>query len=130
MATGLTIQIQGFDALQRRLSDMPTKIENKCYRQALRATANVAKGRIKPATPFRSGEARRLLKVKTRVRRGRAWATVRYTRRPSFYMRIFEHGSSRQPARPFFMAALGNFEAEANGLFLAALKAAVERNEG
>ena len=127
----LTIQLHGFEQLEKRLSELPKKIENKCFRQALRETGNEVKKRIQAGTPEGGiGTARKSVKNKTRVRRGGAWAVIKHTQRPQLYMRIYEQGSRRQIARPFFSQAVGNFEADASRRFTEALKAAVERNEG
>jgi HK97 gp10 family phage protein len=130
MASGLSIQLVGFEALERRLSDMPGKIERKCYRTALRSIANKAKRRMQAGAPVLSGIGKKSVKVKVRVRRGGAYAVVKPTQRPQLYLRLYDQGSKRQPARPWMESAIGDFRSEATGEFLTALKAAVENNQG
>jgi HK97 gp10 family phage protein len=127
-APALSVKIIGLDKWERRLKGLPAKIENKCLRKALRVTANKAKARIKPATPTLTGAARRSLKVSVRVGRGRALAKVAYKGKPSFYMRLYDQGSKRQRARPYYKAATAGLQAEMETEFLTALKEAVEAN--
>lgn len=130
MASGVSIQLVGFEALERRLADMPGKIERKCYRTALRNTANKVKRDVQAGTVVRSGAAKASVKVKVRVRRGGAYAVVKYTERPQMYMRILEQGGVRQPGRPFWDALTGHWRNETSAAFLDSLKAVVERQEG
>lgn len=157
-AEELSLKLVGFKELEARLKAMPRKIENKCLRQALRKAATKVAKRLRAGTPVgATGRAKKSVKVKVRVRgaasfsganfsstRGaQAYAVVKYTRLgwsggfrgtkdpgPPFYMRLYEQGGSRQQARPYMSAALGNWQADANADFIDALKAAVEREEG
>jgi HK97 gp10 family phage protein len=109
---------------------MPGKIERRVLRRALRSTANKIKRRVKPVTPRRLGLAQRSVIVRVRVRGGGAYAVVRYRGKPSFYMRIYEKGSSRQRARPFFRRAIAGYEREVTQDFTTALRESVEREIG
>jgi len=128
-SAGVSIKIEGMDRLQRRLSGMPKRIQNKCLRKALRSAANKGKARLKPPTPLRLGAAQRALGVSVRVSGAQAFAKVRYKGKPGFYMRLYDQGSSRQPARPFFTAALTGYEREVQQDFSTALRDAVETAE-
>jgi len=137
MASGLAVDIRGFKELDRRLAALPKRIENACFRKALRSSATKVAKRLKAGTPTlsvaattsRRGDARRSVKVRVRVRRGGAWATVKYTKRPAAYMGMYERGTRRQIARPFFGRATGDLN-EVTADFKAALRSAVESAEG
>ena len=157
-AEELSLKLVGFKELEERLKAMPRKIENKCLRKALSTSARKLAKKMRAGTPVgATGRAKKSVKVKVRVRgaatfsgskfptatRGAAaYAVVKYTRLgwsghagkkdpgPPLYMRIYGQGSSRQPARPYLAAALGNWQADTHADFLAALKEAVEKNEG
>lgn len=127
----ISVTLVGFDALERRLEAMPLKIQDKLYRKALRSAAGKVAKRLKAGTPKDTGMARRNVKTKISVKtkKGVAWARIQYKGKPSFYLRVYEHGalkSGRQPARPFFDRAIGNFEAEVSRDFANGLRQAVE----
>lgn len=157
-AEELSFKLVGFKELERRLKDMPRKIENQCLRKALRTAATKVAKKMRAGTPVgATGRAKKSVKVKVKVsgaasfsgpkysgsRGARAYALVKYTRLgwtggfsgtrdpgPPLYMRIYEQGGSRQAARPYMSAALGNWRAESNADFITALRLAVEKNEG
>ncbi len=130
MAQPFTIQLVGFDRLERRLAALPAKIERSVFRKTLRATGTKIARKMKAGTPRITGSARRSVKVKVRVRRGGAYASIRYTKRPAAQMRWREHGTRRQPARPFFRQAVGDWTGPAVRDFSRNLKQAVEKAEG
>src|SRR3972149_2314075 len=135
-AEELKLHLQGFDELERRLKALPRKIENKCLRKALSTAGRRVAKKLRAGTPVgATGRAQKSVKMKGRGRGAdtfsepgfppppppaAAYALVKYTRLgwsghagkkdpgPPLYMRIFEQGSSRQPARPYLAAALGN----------------------
>ncbi|MBB6144714.1 HK97 gp10 family phage protein [Silvibacterium bohemicum] len=53
MADGLTIDIQGLDQLQQRLTEMGTTAADRCVRTALRAGAIIEQSAIVARTPVR-----------------------------------------------------------------------------
>lgn len=143
----VSFKLVGFSALERRLKAMPKRIENACFRKALRTAVTKLAKKMRAGTPVgATGRAKKSVKVKVRVRGKRAYAQAKYTRLgwtgefhgtkgtkdpgPPLYMRIYDQGGSRQPARPYMAAALGNWRAESQADFLQALRAAVEKNEG
>ena len=154
----LSMKLVGFKELERRLKDLPRKIENQCLRKALRTSATKVAKKWRVGTPVgATGRAKKSVKMKVRVRgsarfvgsgfsatrAAAAYAVVKYTRLgwaggfrgtrdpgPPLYMRIYDQGGSRQPARPYLAAALGNWKAESTADFIAALKTAVEKNQG
>lgn len=128
-------------ALRRRLEALAGRIERACMRKALRSAATRMMKYEKAATPKLTGAARKSMKVKVKVhaaggRRGfkgaAAYAVVKYTGLPAFYMRMYERGGrhQRQPSRPFFEPTAEAHKGEVVEIMGAALKEAVERAEG
>lgn len=130
MAAVLSIQLKGFEELAGRMRGFPAKVERSVFRKSLRSTGTKISRRLKSGTPRVMGDAKRSVKVKVRVRRGGAYARIGYTKKPSMYMRIREHGSVRQPARPFFRQAVGSWEREASSEFLTALQREIAKVAG
>ncbi len=128
MAGAISVQLQGFDAAAVFARGLPPKIERAVFRKALRSLANKFARRIRAGTPRHSGLAKRSVKVTVRIREsGNAWASVKYKDKPSFYMRVYEFGSVRQRARPFFEQALGPWLSEVNREFTIALNRELEK---
>ena len=126
----IVIRLEGIDELEQRLRAMPDKIVRSVFRKALRSTANKTKRRLKRGTPKRTGEAGRSIKVKVRIGNSVAWARVQYKGKPAFYMRLYELGavnSGRQPARPFFNRAIGDWRKQAEDDLAKALERAVSK---
>ncbi len=130
MAAAVSIQLIGFDKLNRRLSALRPKIERQVFRKTLRGTLTKIGRKMKAGTPKLSGAGARSVKVKVRVRRGGAWGTVGPRGKPKFYLRLREFGSSRQTAKPFFRQSIGDWSGDAVRDFSASLKNAVEKAEG
>lgn len=139
MASAVEVKIEGLTALQKRLDALPGKVQRRAIRKPLRATAKKIKERLVRGTPRRSApmhasavglkHAYQTVKINVRVTQRTAYARVRYKGRAELYMRLYEFGGKRQPARSFFRGALGGFEGEASRDFIEGLKAAVEREE-
>lgn len=129
MVAAFTIQLTGFDRLERRLAALPAKIERSVFRKTLRATGTKIARRMKAGTPRDTGAGKRSVKVRVRVRRGGAWARIGYTRKPAFYLRLRERGSVRQQPKPFFRQAVGPWLEETTRDFDKALERAVEKVE-
>lgn len=139
----VSIQLVGFDDLNRRLAGLPAKIERRALRNGLRASANKIKTKLKAATPRQSGfsAGRIVVQAKASVARG-AYAVVKYSSLSAPGTRVGARGRMRmreygnpapgrtQRARPFFRAATAGWEADVQRQFREDLKAAVERNEG
>ena len=127
----LQIRFEGFEDLQKRIEAMAPKIVASVFRKALRSAGNKAATRLRKGTPKFSGDARRAIKVKVKVRRGVAWARVSYKGRPAFYIRLREFGAMgrSQPSRPFFAAATRRTLRDAEEEIGKALRRAVERAE-
>lgn len=127
------IQLRGFDQLERRLRALPDKIERGVMRKTLRASANKVRRRLAAGTPVFSGAAKRSVKVKkVRSSNNVAYAVIGYSRRSLLTTRMRERGGrqGKQPARPFFEAAVSGFQDEVMADFRESLKAAVEKAEG
>lgn len=132
MTSAVSVKLVGFQALDNRLSDLPDKIERKVFRDSLRATGKKIARRLKDATVKVSGDARRSVKVKVKVRQGGAFARVGYTKRQKMQMRVRDQGAPAhgQPARPFFIDAVSPWEVDAIDAFADSLEKAVEKQEG
>lgn len=127
---GLEFRFEGFDKLEKRLNALAPKILRSVFRKALRSAANKARTQVRKGTPKLSGEARRSLKVKVKVRKGVAWARVYYKGRPSFVMRVYEFGRVRtqdQFPRPFYRKATRGIVKKTEERLATALVRAVER---
>jgi len=124
----LQIRFEGFEELQKRLEAMPDKIVASVFRKALRSAGNKARTHLKKGTPKVTGDARRSLKVKVKVRKGVAWVRVYYKGRPAFYIRLREFGAMKrgQEARPFFEKATAKTIRDAEKNLADALRRAVE----
>ena len=130
-AEELNFKLVGFKELEARLKAMPRKIENKCFRAALRKAATKVAKKLRAGTPVgATGRAKKSVKVKVKVRRGGAYARIGYTKRPAAYIAMGDRGTRHQPPRTFFKAATAGWERDANRDFSDALKQAVETAEG
>ena len=91
----LSMKLVGFKELERRLKDLPRKIENQCLRKALRTSATKVAKKWRAGTPVgATGRAKKSVKMKVRVRGSArfsgsgfsatrapaAYAVVKYTR--------------------------------------------------
>ena len=125
----LQIRFEGFEDLQKRIEAMAPKIIASVFRKALRSAGNKARTQLRKGTPKLSGDARRSLKVKVKVRKGVGWVRVQYKGRPSFYIRLREFGAAGrgQPSRPFFEKATAKTIRDAEKNIAKALRRAVER---
>src|SRR3990172_7635145 len=84
MAAAFAIRVEGLEALDRRLRELPPKIERKVLRTALRGTANKVATRLKAATPRRTGATASKVRVQARVNKVEgAFAKVSYRGRPA-----------------------------------------------
>ena len=129
----IRLELQGFEQFRRRLAALPSKIERRVFRKSLRRVGTKISRRMKKGTPKVTGATRKSVKVKVRVRSGRnggAYVRIGYTKRPTFTIRLREVGSKRQPARPFFEAAISGWEALAKKDIGDGLEAALKKEEG
>lgn len=130
----IRLELQGFEQFRRRLSALPPKIERRVFRKALRRISTKIARRMRSGTPRGpTGMGRKSVKVKVRVRSGRnggAYVRIGYTKKPAFYLRLREVGSKRQPARPFFDAAISGWEPLALKDIGDALDASLRKEEG
>lgn len=119
--------IIGLPALKRRLVALPGRIERDGMEEPLKRTTGNAAARLRPATPVRSGRARRDIRVIVKSTKGvGAYGVVSYRgARSRRAMRIYERGSRRQKARPFFGRASSGVAREATDAVAAGLRKAV-----
>ena len=131
MAAAFAIRVEGLEALDRRLRELPPKIERKVLRTALRGTANKVATRLKAATPRRTGATVSKVRVQARVNAQEgAFAKVSYRGRPAATIGMRERGTVRQPPRPFFRAAVSGWEGQVTRELHDALRDAVEKLGG
>ena len=143
MASPFVIRVEGLEALDRRLRELPPKIERKVLRTALRGTANKVATRLRAGTPRRSGLSAGAIKVTARVgNKIGAYAAVKYSAKrlagtrfgARGRMRMREYGNPRpgrtQPPRPFFRAAVSGWEGQVTRDLHDALRDAVEKVGG
>ncbi len=126
MATGTSIRVRGLPELNRRLETLPTKIQNKVLRKALRAAGNVQKKRLKAGTPRLTGVGAKQVRLSVRVSSRRASAKLKYKFRASLYLKVLDQGGTRQPPRPYFDRALSGWPGQVTRDFQVALRQVVE----
>ena len=131
MAAAFAIRVEGLEALDRRLRELPPKIERKVLRTALRGTANKVATRLRAGTPRRTGATAGRVRVQARVNKQEgAFAKVSYRGRSAATIRMRERGTVRQPPRPFFRAAVSGWEGQVTRDLHDALRDAVEKLGG
>lgn len=128
----MEFQVKGFEQLERRLAEMPGKIERRVYRTALRSTGRKIATRLRAGTPVRTGRAKKNVKVEVKSTMREAYVRVHYKSFTHAILMAREFGSQgrgrrSQPGRPFFDRAIGGYEQEAIGELREALVAAVEK---
>jgi HK97 gp10 family phage protein len=138
VSAAIEVKLEGLAQLQKRLDELPGKIQRRAIRKPLRATATKIARSVKAGTPRRTGLAAKHVKTTVRVSAKEAWARVGYKgghQGTARIMRFYEFGTKRkgggirQPARPFFARAVGHWQTDAKQAFSDSLKAAVEREE-
>lgn len=91
-------EIKGAAELQRKLGQLPVKLEKNILRGALRAGAKVIEREAKARVPVKSGLLRDSIRVSVRARRGTVTAQVKAGGRrkgQAFYAWMVEHGTRR-----------------------------------
>ena len=130
MPVDIDVQLRGADALQRRIDALPAKIERSVFRKALRSTGNKIARRLRAGTPRgETGLSKRMVKVKVKSTNTEAFARIAYRGRRAAIMGMYERGTVRQIARPFFDQATSGWEREARRDFEVALERAVSGAE-
>lgn len=90
------IETKGLRDLEKKLRELPAKIEKKLMRGALRAGAVVYREAARANAPVAGGDLRRSIKVgSTNVKRGQATAKVTAGDKKAYYAHIVEFGSGR-----------------------------------
>ncbi len=112
MAGALNVKLDGFSDLERYARGLPDKLNRRVIRKTLRRTGNKQKKRLKAGTPRRTGFSATKVNLNVRVRPLWASARLGYKGKPSFWLRLRDQGSKRQPARPFFDRALAGWEGQ------------------
>lgn len=127
MARGtVTIEITGLDKLQRKLRELPLRVQNAVLRKGLRAAANVVRDEARRRAPVRTGNLRRNIATSVSVRRGQGSATV--GPKPKAYYGMFvELGTSKMAARPFLRPALDSKKDEVRQIFVARVEEEIEK---
>lgn len=102
----LEIRINGLDALQKALEELPGKLEANILRGALRAGMKVIEAEAKALVPQDSGMLHDSIRVSTAIdrRQGRVRATVkaggRKGKKSAFYAHMVEFGVKAHEIRP------------------------------
>lgn len=105
--------IDGLDALNQALQDLPAKIEARVLRGGLRAGANEILAEAKALCPVsppsaynkklygaRMGELRDSLRISTGVRNGKVSAKIKAGNKKAWYAHLVEFGSARHRIQP------------------------------
>ncbi len=88
--------IRGLPDLEKRLRELPEKLERKILRQALRQGANVILRDARARVPVKSGALQKSLRVSTSARRGQVRAKIvagSNKKGGAFYAHIVEGGA-------------------------------------
>ena len=88
------VNIRGASELQQFLNQLPAKMEANIMRAALRAGANVIKEEAKANVPAKDGDLRDSVRVSTRLKNGRASASVKAGNKKAWYWRFVEYGTA------------------------------------
>lgn len=92
MIDDLTIKMTGFEAAERILDTMPTKVRKRVIKQSLRRGAAVYQKGAKANVPSRTGKLKRSIKVRS----GRGLITQVYVAQdPGWYAHLVERGVKR-----------------------------------
>lgn len=124
------IRIDGLDALDRALAELPKAIAKRVAGNAVRAGARVIATEAKAQVPVLTGALRDSIVVRA-ARRGRAQGVVKavvgFLRPASRIAHLVEFGTSHSAAEPFLRPALDGKGGEAVDKMKAILRAGVER---
>lgn len=92
MASEVTFNIDGLDALYKQLQELPLRVEKNIMRGAVRAGATVYRDRARELAPKVSGALRKSIKTSsTKIRKGEAKVTVTAG---AFYAHMVEFGTA------------------------------------
>lgn len=138
--------VTGIRSIDRKLAQLPYKIQGKVIRPAMRAGMKVQAEGVRAEVPVDSGLTRRSVKVratpKKRIAKGSRSTTismevvvvaekglVKVTKggKRYFYPALIEFGSRDEPANPFGRRAFNRRGEAARRVTLAHLKAGVDR---
>lgn len=92
-----SVSIEGLDELNKKLAALPEKTARGAIRKGTRAGAKLLQAKLKSATPVRSGQAAKNIKVRS-LKRSRRFVgtTVRYERPKDaqiLYIAVVNYGS-------------------------------------
>lgn len=104
MAKGVSVRIEGWEELERKLRQLGSTInERELLEGALMEGAVIVQDEIKLRAPYKTGQLRGSIAIS---KRGRQKYSVRIgPDKSGFYGRMLELGTSRMPARPFMRPA-------------------------
>lgn len=101
----MAVRIDGLAELNRKLRELPRKVQRRGLRRAVRAGAEPIRERAEELAPRRTGRLARNIVTRYRTSRvDRAVIEVGPGLR-AFYGKFQELGTSRHPARPFLRPA-------------------------
>jgi HK97 gp10 family phage protein len=117
MADNVTVQVQGLDELERKLSELPTKLSKLYIRKALQAGARIWRDEIRQNAPrltgWLSSQVTFTTSLSSTYESGTAHVGVRAKQNPKDKRKVsaaneaywYELGTVHQPARPFIRPA-------------------------
>lgn len=123
-------QLLGFDELRAAIKELPDAMEKRVYDNATRTTARKFQAELKAAVPRgqEPSDASRKYGPAWRNIRIRRWRNTKggivgysVDRGRAFWLDLYERGTSRQPARPFFRPLLDNFSTRFQAIMGSAL---------
>lgn len=99
----LELKINGLQALDQALSELPLKVERNIVRGMLRAAAAVIVGQAKQRVPVRSGRLAKSIRARSGLRNGRPQAQVRVGgtgKGAAWYAHLVEFGAAPHDIKP------------------------------
>ena len=96
----LETKIAGLDDLQALLNTLPSDIEKKVMRGAMRAGMKVVMDRARSGVPTRLGNLAGSMRMRASARNGRVAATITVGSKRAFYAHMVEFGTKAHEIRP------------------------------
>lgn len=88
------IAIEGGKELAKLLKELPSRIEKKIMRAAMRQGANVIMKQARQNAPVDSGDLRKSIRTSTRARKGNVEASVKAGNKKAYYSHMVEFGTA------------------------------------
>lgn len=128
------VTITGWEPLRAKLKALPTKVQRRVVRPAMRDAGKIVLASAKNTVPTgATGNLSRSLRLraKKRTRKGTIGVNVSagaaFFRGPTFYGGFVEYGTRKMKGRHFMQAAFDRSSASANAVAMAKIAAGIER---